>query len=233
MHINGSVIKSIPVLQTIKLKKAIHIKMPYIDGLNGSSIALFTTSSFYKEYSKFIDKYFSNIFFKITMAKIKFDTFDEKIVHVYKHTKFELSVTYNDLIHRLKSYHSGVSLPMGSCHGDFTFDNLIITETNVYYLFDFLKTFLETPIQDYVKLMQDIDHDWCLRDLTAPEKSKGRIFMAKIKTLPILKKIERDYSKQIKLLELISIMRIAPYIRDELTREWFEINFMKILGRIK
>lgn len=232
MHLNSSVIKSIPVSQIIRLKKAIHVKMPYIDGLNGSSIVLFTTSSFYMEYGKFIDKYFSAIFAETTMAKIKFDVFDEKILHVYKHSKFKLPVSYNDLIHKLKSYNSGVSLPMGNCHGDFTLDNLIITKANVYYLFDFLKTFLETPIQDYVKLMQDIDHDWCIRNLTAPEKSRGRIFMAKIKTLPILKKIERDYSKQIKLLDLISVMRIAPYIRDELTREWFEINFTKILGRI-
>ena len=51
-------------------------------------------------------------------------------------------------------------LPVGTCHGDLTFSNMIIGRNNRICLIDFLDTFYESPIQDMVKIRQDTLYNW-------------------------------------------------------------------------
>ena len=52
-----------------------------------------------------------------------------------------------------------IEMPIGVCHGDLTFSNILFTSTN-YYFIDYLDSFIETPIQDIVKLRQDTKYFW-------------------------------------------------------------------------
>ncbi|HEH4506821.1 TPA: hypothetical protein SG285_001542, partial [Campylobacter coli] len=51
--------------------------------------------------------------------------------------------------------------PIGVCHGDLTFSNILFKKHNIV-LIDFLDNFIETPMQDIVKLRQDTKHKWSL-----------------------------------------------------------------------
>lgn len=54
-------------------------------------------------------------------------------------------------------------LPTGICHGDLTLSNILIRRRNKKIcLIDFLDTFLESPIQDLVKIRQDTLYGWSL-----------------------------------------------------------------------
>lgn len=46
-----------------------------------------------------------------------------------------------------------INIPVGQCHGDLTFSNILFNGNN-YYLIDFLDSFLESPLLDLVKIRQ-------------------------------------------------------------------------------
>ena len=50
-------------------------------------------------------------------------------------------------------------IPVGTCHGDLTFSNILFNGNN-YYLIDFLDSFIESPLLDIVKLRQDTAWLW-------------------------------------------------------------------------
>ena len=51
-------------------------------------------------------------------------------------------------------------LPVGICHGDLTFSNILIDRSNMITLIDFLDSFIETPLCDMVKIRQDTQYKW-------------------------------------------------------------------------
>jgi aminoglycoside phosphotransferase len=50
-------------------------------------------------------------------------------------------------------------IPVGLCHGDLTFSNILFNGNN-YYLIDFLDSFIESPLLDIVKIRQDSAYLW-------------------------------------------------------------------------
>ena len=52
-----------------------------------------------------------------------------------------------------------INIPVGICHGDLTFSNMLFTNSGMY-LIDFLDSFVETPLQDIVKIRQDSKYEW-------------------------------------------------------------------------
>ena len=52
-----------------------------------------------------------------------------------------------------------IEMPVGVCHGDLTFSNILFNGNN-YYLIDFLDSFIEAPLLDIVKIRQDSAHLW-------------------------------------------------------------------------
>lgn len=54
---------------------------------------------------------------------------------------------------------SSIMIPVGQCHGDLTFSNILFNGNN-YYLIDFLDSFIESPLMDLVKVRQDSRYEW-------------------------------------------------------------------------
>lgn len=54
-----------------------------------------------------------------------------------------------------------MTMPVGLCHGDLTFSNILFNGNN-YYLIDFLDSFIESPLMDIVKIRQDSSYLWSL-----------------------------------------------------------------------
>ncbi|MEB3375992.1 hypothetical protein SFC43_32790 [Bacteroides sp. CR5/BHMF/2] len=83
-----------------------------------------------------IDKY-NDVCDKI--AKNKFISNDTEINVILKKS----SIIFNGL-------DEVINVPVGQCHGDLTFSNILFNGNN-YYLIDFLDSFLESPLLDIVK----------------------------------------------------------------------------------
>tara|TARA_Y100000389_G_C17432056_1_gene503272 strand:+ start:48 stop:887 length:840 start_codon:yes stop_codon:yes gene_type:complete len=218
---------SVPIIDITKHSKKITIKMPYIDGLSGSDIILYSHRTNFISFLKFVENYFLECFKKVDYQNIDSHIFLKKVDDIFSNTSIKISISENIIkkgINKIKN----MTIPIGTCHGDFTLDNMIIGDDGRFYLIDFLKTYLDTPLQDFIKLKQDTEYGWCVRKLSKSDQTKANVFFDKIKELPILKKIEMEYTKEIKILNLISLLRIAPYVKDKITENWLEYHLNKI-----
>jgi hypothetical protein len=108
-------------------------------------------------------------------------------------------------------------LPVGTCHGDLTFSNILFGDNKIYLL-DFLDSFIESPIIDIVKLRQDTCFKWSVMlEKDMPMHKKNKI----IQTFDYLdheidafceKKL--GMTKWYKYLQVFNLMRIFPYLHQ-------------------
>lgn len=109
-----------------------------------------------------------------------------------------------------------IDIPIGLCHGDLTFSNILFNGNN-YYLIDFLDSFIETPLQDIVKIRQDSKHYWS--QLMYKKKYDA------IRLRIIFEKIDKEidsyfsekyqwYRKYYNMMQMINLLRILPYAHE-------------------
>ena len=91
------------------------------------------------------------------------------------------------------------------CHGDLTFENIIIYNSDVY-LIDFLDSFVETKYIDCAKVFQDIITMWSWRNSTSPPVIKCMLLYNKM-----CERLDSDEMEAVKRLLVMSIIRIIPY----------------------
>lgn len=109
-----------------------------------------------------------------------------------------------------------IEIPVGHCHGDLTFSNILFNGNN-YYLIDFLDSFIESPLLDLVKIRQDSHYGWSL-------------FMYEhnwddVRMNIIFQKIDAEidkyyfryvwYGKYYALFQLMNFLRIIQYAKEE------------------
>lgn len=106
-------------------------------------------------------------------------------------------------------------LPVGICHGDLTFSNVLFNGNN-YYLIDFLDSFIESPLLDIVKIRQDSAHLWSQLMYTKPyDKLRLQIICEKID-----KEIDRYfgqykwYCEYYNIFQLMNMLRILQYAKE-------------------
>ena len=112
-------------------------------------------------------------------------------------------------------------LPIGTCHGDLTFSNILFSDSKIYFL-DFLDSFIESPIIDIVKLRQDTCFKWSIMlESQMPVHKKNKI----IQTFDYLDNEiaafcdnELGMKKWYNYLQVFNLVRIFPYLdkREEL-----------------
>lgn len=130
---------------------------------------------------------------------------DERIISILSRSE--------EVFHNLKD----IVIPVGLCHGDLTFSNILFNGNN-YYLIDFLDSFIETPLQDIVKLRQDTCHRWSQLMYTKRYDT--------VRLRIILDKIDHEintyfsnkyewYRTNYPVMQLMNILRILPYAHEE------------------
>lgn len=112
-------------------------------------------------------------------------------------------------------------IPVGICHGDLTFSNILIESDceNIYFI-DFLDSFVESPIQDIVKIKQDVVYFWSIKkSIQNFDTCRARIIFSYLN-----KRIDDFIAEQsinkavVSLFQVVNLLRIIPYTRDfELT----------------
>ena len=109
-----------------------------------------------------------------------------------------------------------MEMPVGRCHGDLTFSNILFNGNN-YYLIDFLDSFIESPMLDIVKLRQDTAYRWSQLMYTKSfDDIRLRIVFEKIdKEIDEYFRTKYDwYLKYYKPLQLMNFLRIIQYAHD-------------------
>lgn len=111
---------------------------------------------------------------------------------------------------------SELTMPIGICHGDLTFSNILFNGNN-YYLIDFLDSFIETPLQDIVKIRQDTQFRWSQLMYTKPyDATRLRIVCDKIdhEIHQYFTRKYQWYSDNYSVVQLMNILRILPYAKE-------------------
>ena len=125
-------------------------------------------------------------------------------------------------------------IPVGLSHGDLTFSNILFNGNN-YYLIDFLDSFLETPLQDIVKIRQDTAHRWSQLMYTK-KYDEVRLHI-------ICDKIDREidtyfsdkyqwYRDYYHIMQLMNMLRILPYAHDEKVIQFLKVTLNGLLNKI-
>lgn len=107
-------------------------------------------------------------------------------------------------------------MPVGKCHGDLTFSNILFNGNN-YYLIDFLDSFIESPLLDIVKIRQDTAWLWSQLMYVNPcDTIRLRIAFGKIdKELDAYFSSRYQwYNQYYKPLQLMNFLRILQYAHE-------------------
>jgi tRNA A-37 threonylcarbamoyl transferase component Bud32 len=126
----------------------------------------------------------------------------------------------------IKNYvikNSNIEIPCGYTHGDYTFENIIVFDGDIYFI-DFLDGYLSSPLVDISKLYQELHLNWSNRGKNIP-------FLTNVRNHE-LKKILDDFIKYkgyditaVRVQIVMTLLRTLPYIKNTDT-------YYKVLNKI-
>lgn len=107
-------------------------------------------------------------------------------------------------------------VPIGVCHGDLTFSNILFRGEQ-YCLIDFLDSFVESPLQDIVKLRQDSKYLWSCLMYQQPYDALRLKLISEYVDERLDKHFNQYdwYKDHYEVLQLMNMLRILPYAKDE------------------
>jgi len=111
-----------------------------------------------------------------------------------------------------------LKLPTGFCHGDLTFSNILIDgRKKEIILIDFLDSFIESPIQDMVKIRQDTFFKWSYHFYDESfDKKKIDIVMEHLdKNFHSFFNQFEFYRDYYFFFQILNILRVLRYAKEE------------------
>jgi hypothetical protein len=216
--------------------------MKYITGFDIISFMSQSSVNEVSEFTEFLLRYFDKIIYNKTEEKVVNKVINKKInsvseslmrnVHVRRNKNFKMLDSI--IINLRKDVNNKViTLPVGVCHGDLTFSNMMYNiHTKKIVIFDFLDTYFESPVQDMIKLKQDLDFSWTFQKLHSQKQIDKKRY--EIVTTYLNTKFEKYfksfdfYNDNYKILQTLNLLRVIVYSRDCTT-----INYLiKCIERI-
>lgn len=196
------VIKSPRVFTSGTVDDLFYFEMEYINGLSFSDFIRQTplnlSLQFFENLIAWINSNGVNNFSDLVDNEIII----KKLKSLDKFIPKKLSKTLLKEVNNLK-------IPKGYCHGDLTFENIIIRNSNTF-LIDFLDSYIESPFVDISKLYQDIYLQWSWRnkDVNTLTQIKLNIFRTHLENRLDL---ADNNIRAIEFLTIINFLRIIPY----------------------
>ena len=209
--------------------------MSYFEGKTGEDI--FTQANIYdiKKLSIFFNDFFDKNKKISKYFQVDTDVYKNKILDIEKKiNKFNSPFIKNKIIPEIKNLlKSSYYFPdIKTCHGDLTFSNIIVSsKKKEIALIDFQNTFHDNITQDFAKIYIEFNLKMSARFLSESNLLKSDIIYESILQEHVWKNLPIKLKKSLKLEILISLLRMAPYIRanDEITKNWLEKSFEKML----
>ena len=222
MYTGHARISAVEVLDFKIHQDRAELLMPYVEGITGRTFLIHATRNIAQILSKSISTLIYTELNNSREEVVDLSLFECKIQNVADLTDDRdlrsLVVRAMDKITKLPLK---MTFPIGSCHGDLTLNNIILDPSSGVTLIDFLDTYLETPLQDVAKLKQDFIYGWSFRKEPTSLGIKAKIFCRYHSPQAILQ-AERLYPRQVWLMTLMALVRIAPYVKDSVTKQWLE-----------
>jgi tRNA A-37 threonylcarbamoyl transferase component Bud32 len=234
---------------TIKVPKVISleyddnhsaIKMDYVYAKNYidflSTAAPGAINSFRDSFIDYVEKeiFYSPITkIQSTVLKEKFREVKKKIVqNIYLQNYEELATIMEQMTKKMDELPDSFSIPVGICHGDLTFSNVLFADTS-FYLIDFLDSFIETPLMDIVKIRQDTAFLWSTQMYIGDN-------IDLLQTRIISEKIDRDIDDYFKRkyqwyndlyvpFQLMNFLRILQYAHNSNIIDYLKTTLKTIL----
>lgn len=150
-----------------------------------------------------------------SVLESKFEGVKRKITLNLAHRKDIL-----ELVTKTEQYFTSLpemSIPIGVCHGDLTFSNILFNG-NDCYLIDFLDSFVETPLMDIIKLRQDSAFMWSrMMYKHALDSTRLEIICSFIdeRIDTHFRSKYEWYSQYYTLFQLMNMLRILQYAKEE------------------
>ncbi len=232
MSISDYAVKTPKIIQTEILEDGrFSAKMKYIEGDCGVDIIKRSSRQTVLRLREVLGSLLYLNFEVANVKDISVNIFIDKLLSVKAQTNYsKISQLIDELIRRI-SLRKEINMPIGPCHGDLTFSNLILSGSDSMYLIDFLPSFIESPVWDLVKLEQDLQMGWSYRYMEGANKATAKIvFNSCIPTQ--FKQMKSFWDYQTKILSAINLTRIAPYIKDDLTYQWLLFNLEIAINNI-
>lgn len=115
-----------------------------------------------------------------------------------------------------------MQLPVGLCHGDLTFSNILFNGNN-YYLIDFLDSFVESPLLDIVKIRQDSSFLWSQLMYSGQyDEIRLKIVANKIDEEIVRFARQYDWFRNYPIFQLMNFLRVLQYAHEERV-----VNYLK------
>ncbi len=177
-------------------------KMEMIDGYSIIDLARNKTL---EELSIYADMLYEFIQKELEMCDQYVTVNDQLIDKLESIEHYLVPEDFNIIIELIKK--EKIQLPIGRCHGDLTFANMIFKGDNIYFL-DFLDSFIDSPVLDIVKLQQDTIYKWSTFLPYIKYKKINDLFDYLNSLLNKFSK-EEWYNNQV--LHIVNLARILPY----------------------
>ena len=236
----------IPDIKNIEVDdEHVSIKMNYIYAMN--FVDFFERAPF-DELDNFINSITNYVDMEIENSKMQHISNDELLIklqsiitncfrnEILSRDGIALGSELGDILNKSKKVfeeHGNLDIPVGVCHGDLTFSNILFANNSKYYLIDFLDSFIETPLQDIVKLRQDSQFGWSmLMHQGKHDNIRVRMTLKYIddKFDKHFKKYE-FYKKHYNVLQLMNILRILPYVKTYEVKNYLIKTLNEILNK--
>lgn len=153
--------------------------------------------------------------------------FHDKLESIHNACFDKLDVSVLNRLRRLiERSNETILMPIGQTHGDPTLEN-IMASNNETYLIDPIPSFIESPLVDLSKILQDTLHRWHI--CRSGVKLSDYVYDCFTDIVSDIRKYCKDeWEDQLNLMEFMTIARILPYCKNEDQFRWCQ----KILSRI-
>lgn len=152
----------------------------------------------------------------VSVFSEKFDSVKKKVFDNDLLNKNDRCVSIMNDSEKLFNAIKQIKIPVGICHGDLTFSNILFNGNN-YYLIDFLDSFIESPLMDIVKIRQDSKYMWSYLMYDKPfDKIRLRLICEKIDVgIDTHFKKYSWYSEYYKAFQVMNFLRVLQYAHEE------------------
>lgn len=111
------------------------------------------------------------------------------------------------------------------CHGDMTFENMILGMGGDIYLIDFLDSFYDSWVIDVAKMLQDAELRWHYRyENVLNNNLEIRLLCLKESMLAVIREHPMGHQifETVYHTMLLNVLRIIPYCKDTETKDWID-----------
>ena len=210
-------------------------EMPYLHGQKYSEFFERANILEIKKLATKFNQYFNDSFEKSEVAKIDQAIFLDKL-QALKNLLLTRTVINQSLMQEVYHYLErvpGSEIPVRSCHGDFTFSNMLFCDDGIY-LVDFLDSFVDSPLIDLVKFRQDTFFYWSLLiENQLPESRSAKIIQIfnyldgqVLENLTHNKFVKEWYN----YLQVFNLLRILPYVNQAEEIEFVQKSIQRIIA---